>query len=80
MRQTFSAILHREGDGGIAQCLEIDVASQGETPDETLTNLAEAVTLHFLPPVATALPEVRSIEVDIGAAWTSAISRDSLQT
>jgi hypothetical protein len=68
MKQTFTASLQREGNWVIAQCLEVDVASQGETPDEALANLAEALTLHFLPPVSTVLTEVRSIEVDIGAA------------
>lgn len=36
-----------------AQCLEIDLASQGETEEEALANLREALELHFEPPVAT---------------------------
>jgi hypothetical protein len=31
----------------IAQCLEVDVASQGRTIDEALANLAEAVELYL---------------------------------
>ncbi len=68
MKRTFSASIVREDDWCVAQCLEVDVASQGETPDEALHNLEEALALHFEPPVATAAPEVHSIEVEIGAA------------
>ena len=31
----------------IGECLEIDVVTQGETIDETLINLKEAVALYF---------------------------------
>jgi predicted RNase H-like HicB family nuclease len=44
------------------------VASQGETEEEALVNLGEALTLYFTPPVATALPDLRPAEVEIGAA------------
>ena len=43
----FQASIVREGDGFVAQCLEIDVASQGDTPDEALHNLKEALELYF---------------------------------
>lgn len=36
-----------EGDGFVAQCLEIDVASQGDSPEEALGNLKEALELYF---------------------------------
>ena len=51
----------------MAQCLEVDVASQGETEEEALNNLKEALELHFELPSATVTPQVRTIEVDIGA-------------
>ena len=44
---TLTAALHREEDWYIAQCLEVDVASQGQTIDEALANLAEAVELYL---------------------------------
>jgi predicted RNase H-like HicB family nuclease len=44
---TLTAALHREEDWYIAQCLEVDVASQGHTIDEALTNLAKAVELYL---------------------------------
>jgi hypothetical protein len=39
--------LLREEDWYIAQCLEVDVASQGHMIDEALANLAEAVELYL---------------------------------
>ena len=45
--RTLTAALHREEDWYIAQCLEVDVASQGHTLDEALANLAEAVELYL---------------------------------
>ena len=68
MKRTLTASLVREGDWYVAQCLEVDVASQGETPDEAQANLREALELHFEPPTPTVLPEVRSVEVEVGTA------------
>ena len=44
---TLTAALHQEEDWYIAQCLEVDVASQGHTIEEALANLAEAVELYL---------------------------------
>jgi predicted RNase H-like HicB family nuclease len=41
-----AAITH-EGSWYVARCLEVDVASQGETPDEARINLIEALELYF---------------------------------
>lgn len=68
MKRAFSASVGREGHWYVAQCLEVDVASQGETEQEALSNLKEALELHFEPPVATRPAEVRTIEVEVGAA------------
>jgi predicted RNase H-like HicB family nuclease len=40
-----TAVIEREGDGYVALCPEIDVASQGNTKDEARANLREAVEL-----------------------------------
>src|ERR1022692_748805 len=45
--QTLTAAVHREEDWYVAQCLEVNVASQGQTIDEALANLAEAVGLYL---------------------------------
>ena len=42
-----TAIIEREGDGYVALCPELDVASQGSTVDEARQNLAEALELFF---------------------------------
>jgi predicted RNase H-like HicB family nuclease len=68
MKRPFATTVWREGDWYVAQCLEVDVASQGETEDEALANLKEALELHFEPPQATRPSKVRVIEVEVGAA------------
>jgi predicted RNase H-like HicB family nuclease len=67
MRQTFTASVWQEGEWYVAQCREVDVASQGQTEDEALENLRDALELHFTPPVATLVPQLRTVEVDIAA-------------
>lgn len=68
MKRPFSASVWREGEWFVAQCLEVDVASQGATEDEALANLTEALELHFEPPLPTVPSEIRMIEVEVGAA------------
>ena len=55
MKKSFSATVTKEDNWYVAQCLEIDVASQGETEEEALANLAEALELHFEEPTPTAV-------------------------
>ena len=47
MNRRLTAIVEREGDGYIALCPEVDVASQGDTVAESRENLREALTLFF---------------------------------
>jgi predicted RNase H-like HicB family nuclease len=68
VKRTFTASVLREGDWFVAQCLEVDVASQGESEAEALANLREALELYFEDPQATAIPQVRHIEVEVSAA------------
>lgn len=68
MKKTFTASLTREGDWIIAQCLEVDVASQGETEEKALENLREALELHFEPPVPTVAPKIEKVEISLDAA------------
>ena len=49
MKRPFAASVWKEGDWYVSQCLEIDVASQGETEEEALANLKEALELYFEP-------------------------------
>jgi predicted RNase H-like HicB family nuclease len=68
MKKIFTASLWQEDHWFIAQCLDLDIASQGETPDRALANLQEAIELHLEPPHATLLPQMRTIEIDLAAA------------
>lgn len=68
MKQSFTASVWKEGEWFVAQCLEVDVASQGKTESEALENLSEALKLHFTPPCATEIPRVRRVEVEVHAA------------
>ncbi|MDZ8261578.1 type II toxin-antitoxin system HicB family antitoxin [Nostoc sp. ChiQUE01b] len=68
MKRTFTASVWQEGNWFVAQCLQIDIASQGETETEALANLEEALSLHFEPPVATVLPQIKTLQVEIDAA------------
>ncbi|GAB4332225.1 MAG: hypothetical protein Kow0099_04000 [Candidatus Abyssubacteria bacterium] len=47
MTRQLTAIIEREGDGFIALCPEVDVASQGDSVDEARRNLQEARELFF---------------------------------
>ena len=47
MKRQLTAIIEREGDGYVALCPEVDVASQGGTVAEARDNLAEALGLFF---------------------------------
>ena len=67
MKKTMTAYLTQEEGWYVAQCLEVDVASQGESEAEALANLREALHLHFEPPLATELPLLRSVEVELAA-------------
>jgi predicted RNase H-like HicB family nuclease len=67
MRKTFTTIVWHEDKWFVAQCLEVDIASQGETEKKALENLSEALALHFTPPVATVLPKVQKIELEVFA-------------
>lgn len=68
MKQVFTASVWQEGEWYVAQCLEVDVASQGEGEEEAIANLREALELYFELPIATAAPHIRTIEIDVSAA------------
>lgn len=67
MKKQLNAAVWQEAEWFIAQCLEVDVASQGLTHEEALQNLREALMLHFTPPVATIAPAIQPIEVEVAA-------------
>jgi predicted RNase H-like HicB family nuclease len=47
MRMEFTAAITHEDPWYVARCLDVEVASQGETADEALENLKEALEFYF---------------------------------
>jgi len=45
MTRQFTAIIEREGEGFVALCPELDIASQGDTIEAARANLQEALEL-----------------------------------
>ena len=66
MVRTLTAAVHQEDDWYVARCLELDVASQGESVGEALENLREAVELYLdemSQPIIEATPLVTSFQI-----------------
>jgi predicted RNase H-like HicB family nuclease len=47
MNRRLTAIIRREGDGYVALCPELDIASQGDTVETARDNLREALVVFF---------------------------------
>lgn len=68
MKQLFSASITEENGTYVAQCLEIDVASQGSTSKEAMENLKEALVLYFEQPMPSDKPSIQKLSVEINAS------------
>lgn len=64
-----TASVTRDGDWYVAQCLDVEVASQGRTIEEALANLREALELYFedQPVPDLSEPIIAPIEVKLSA-------------
>ena len=71
---TFTASISHEGKWFVAQCLVVDVASQGKGEDEAIDNLREALELYFEDPLPTVMPKLRRFKAKIPFAETATIS------
>ncbi len=47
MTRRLTALIEREGDGFVALCPELDIASQGDSIEQARDNLREALELFF---------------------------------
>jgi predicted RNase H-like HicB family nuclease len=47
LKKRLTAIIEREGEGYVALCPEVDVASQGDSVEGARDNLREALELFF---------------------------------
>jgi len=45
--KSVTAIIHKGEKFFIGECLEVDIITQGNTIDEVLSNLKEAIALYF---------------------------------
>jgi len=65
----FTAAVTPEDGWYVARCLEVEVASQGESIEEALANLREALELYFedTPVVDLPYPIVASVEINASA-------------
>ncbi|MGD0113576.1 MAG: type II toxin-antitoxin system HicB family antitoxin [Armatimonadota bacterium] len=68
MTTTFTAAVWQEEDLFVAQCLEVDVVSQGTTEEAALANLREALELYLEEPTESPQPKLVKVEVHAGAA------------
>lgn len=75
MKRLSAATVWKEDNWYVSQCLAVDVASQGESEEEALSNLKEALELYFEEPQVSRPPKVQWIEVEVGAARISAGSK-----
>ena len=65
MKHQFTAVISQEDEWFVAQCLEVDVASRGESQETALKNLGEALELHFDEPRSTVTPSVQTLEIEV---------------
>jgi len=56
-------VVFREGEHVVAQCLDVDVSSFGDTESDALANLREALELYFEDASVDALAKVEGPEV-----------------
>ena len=47
MKRELSFVVFEEDGAFVARCLDVDVASEGDTKDEAIANLREALELYF---------------------------------
>ncbi|MCP9764581.1 type II toxin-antitoxin system HicB family antitoxin [Lacihabitans soyangensis] len=56
-------IVWKEGKHFVAQCLNVDVSSFGETKKEALENLQEALELYFEDSSPSSIQEIEQLEI-----------------
>lgn len=59
-----SYVVYQEDDGFVARCLDVNVASEGDTESEAVGNLREALELYFEDVADEAIPLVEHAHVD----------------
>lgn len=67
--QTFTAVLHKEGDLYVAECPEVGTVSQGFTIEVAIAHLKEATELYLeeFPLEKVTKPLITSFEASVNA-------------
>lgn len=78
--QTFTASIWQEDDWFIAQCLEVDIASQGESEEAALDNLTEALELYFESPRPNLKPIIRKFEAKVSGSAAKYFASSRINT
>jgi len=47
MKRTLKCVVFEEDGACVARCLDVEVASEGDTEEEAIANLREALELYF---------------------------------
>jgi len=66
----FSAVVIRELDGYSGLCLDLDVASDGDSPSRAKANLIEAVNLYVETAIENNLPVIRPVPWNENPSFT----------
>ena len=61
---TFTGVVVKEEEGFTALCIDLDVASDGQTAEEAKNNLFEAVTLYIESAMESNLPMIRPVPLE----------------
>ena len=61
--KTLQNVVWKEDKYYVAQCLNVDISSFGDTKEEALKNLNEALELYFEEPNANILSKIENPEI-----------------
>ena len=64
MNKTIDVVIYREDDQWVAQALNVDVSSFGETPESARAAIQEALELYFEDTPDVEVPEVRDAYIE----------------
>jgi len=68
MKRKLMANVWRDDDQYVARCVELPIVSQGDTEEEAIEMLKEALELYFSEPYPGSYPNIRTVEVEVDAA------------
>lgn len=64
MKRTIEVVIYREGQHWLAQALNVDVSSFGDSPEEARAAIQEALELYFEDEPDAEVPEAAEVRVE----------------